>query len=83
MSRGGDTPLWMRLPSKDVPGPRQVPPRARRHCWVAAVSGEDCEGLLLTWTRQASGWEGLVVYVDAGGRAITEQVPAERIRPAS
>lgn len=88
MSRGSGVPLWMRSagPPADV-DPSPVPQRraapSRRHCWVATGHDGPCEGLLISWTRELSGWHALVVYVDHDGRAITEQLPADRLRPAT
>ena len=39
-----------------------------------------CPGLVLEW-RQNPDWEALVTYVEPRGDAITEWLPAERLRP--
>lgn len=39
-------------------------------------------GLLIEWRQYDGGdWHALVVYVDRAGRAVTEWVPVERVRP--
>lgn len=53
-----------------------------RHVWVRPPNlPVPHPGLLLAWRREREEWIALVTYIDAGGRAITEWVPRDRMVP--
>ena len=52
------------------------------HVWVRPEhSPTEMPGLVLEWRRDGPDWEALVTYVDPCGSAVTEWLPAERLRP--
>lgn len=54
-----------------------------RHVWVRPEhSPTECAGLVLEW-RRTPDWEALVTYVEPRGRAVTEWVAADQLRPAA
>jgi hypothetical protein len=51
------------------------------HVWVRPEHlPTEMPGLVLEW-RQNPDWEALVTWVEPRGAAVTEWVPAERLRP--
>lgn len=51
--------------------------------WVRPThSNTECAGLVLEWRRDSEGvWEALVTYVEPRGRAVTDWLAAEQLRP--
>lgn len=55
-----------------------------RHVWVKPTNmPTEMPGLVVEWSQSPEGWRALVTYVEPRGRAVTEWLDSDQLRPAT